>query len=342
MTEQIQPEPIIAEPAVKQRMLSGMRPTGRLHLGHQRVIAEWQRLTDFYDCYYFTADWHAITTQFDDTDNLRTNKREVVIDWLSAGLDPNRCHIFHQSDIKEHAELHLLFSMITPLSWLERVPTYKGQLAAFKEKGKDIATYGFLGYPLLMAADILMYRPAGVPVGTDQMPHVEFSRELVRRFHHLYNVDIFPEPAPIFSQIAILPGLDNRKMSKSYDNFINLSATAAEVKDKVWQMVTDPARIRKTDPGHPEVCAVYTYHGFFNQEEQESICADCRQGAIGCGQCKKRLTDKINEFLDPMRERRARLEADPRIVDEIIAAGNADARAVACDTMELVRDAIRV
>lgn len=326
----------------KQRMLSGMRPTGRLHLGHQRVIAKWAELSDLYECYFFTADWHAITTQFDDTGSLRENKRQVVIDYISAGLDPTKVHIFHQSDVKEHAELHLLFSMITPLSWLERVPTYKGQLAAFKEKGRDIATYGFLGYPLLMASDILMYRPVGVPVGTDQMPHVEFCRELVRRFHHLYECEIFPEPAPIFSNIEILPGLDNRKMSKSYDNFINLSATSAEVKEKVWQMVTDPSRIRKTDPGHPDICAVYAYQGFFNKEEQAEICQNCRAGSIGCGECKKRLTEKINAFLDPMREKRAQLEADPALLDDIIATGNAAARRVACETMELVRDAIRI
>ena len=325
-----------------KRLLSGMRPTGRLHLGHYKVIKEWARLCDIYDCYWFTADWHAITTQFDNTDNIAANRREIVIDWLSAGLDPDKCHIFHQSDIKEHAELHLLFSMITPLSWLERVPTYKGQLEAFKEKGKDIATYGFLGYPLLMAADILMYRPSGVPVGEDQAPHVEFCRELLRRFHHLYDCEVFPEPQPVFNHIEILPGTDNRKMSKSYDNFILLSATAGQVKDKVWAMVTDPARIRKTDPCQPDICAVYAYHGFFNKDEQPQICADFQAGAIGCGQCKKRLTDCLNDFLEPMRERRAKYEANPALLDEIIAAGNDTARATARETMELVRAAMKV
>jgi tryptophanyl-tRNA synthetase len=326
----------------RQRVLSGMRPTGRLHLGHQRVIAYWAELCEKYEAYYFTADWHAITTIFDDTSSLRENKREVIIDWLSAGLDPEKCHIFHQSDIKEHAELHLLFSMITPLSWLERVPTYKGQVAAFAESGKDIATYGFLGYPLLQAADILMYRPVGVPVGQDQLPHVEFCRELVRRFHHLYGVAIFPEPGPIFSQIPILPGTDNRKMSKSYDNYINLSATADEVKEKVWGMVTDPARIRKTDLGHPEICAVYAYHGFYNQGNQQEICEQCKRGSIGCGECKKQLTDIINAFLEPIREKRAYYEANPKVLDEIINVGNAAARGTACETMDMVRDAMKV
>jgi len=328
--------------AEKQRMLSGMRPTGRLHLGHQRVIEYWASLTDQYESFHFTADWHAITTQFDDTGHLRDNKRQIVIDWISGGLDPEKCHIFHQSDIKEHAELHLLFSMITPLSWLERVPTFKGQVAAFAEQGKDITTYGFLGYPLLMAADILMYRPVGVPVGQDQLPHVEFCRELVRRFHHLYNVEIFPEPAPIFSQIEILPGTDNRKMSKSYNNYINLSASPAEVKEKVRGMVTDPARIRKTDLGHPEVCAVYAYQGFYNKEEQPDICAACKAGTIGCGECKKKLADKLNAFMEPIREKRAYYEAHPEAVDQIIADGNDAARRVARETMDLVREAMKI
>lgn len=327
---------------VKKRLLSGMRPTGRLHLGHSRVVQNWIDLADEYEAFYFTADWHAITTAWDTTEMLRENKRQIVIDWLSVGLDPKKCHIFHQSDVKEHAELHVLFSMLTPLSWLERVPTYKGQLQAFSEKGKDIATYGFLGYPLLMAADILMYRPVGVPVGTDQMPHVELARELVRRFHHIYDCEIFPEPAPVFSKIDILPGTDNRKMSKSYDNFILLSASEDEVNAKVKGMVTDPARIRKTDPGHPEVCSVYAYHGFFNKEEQPSICAACKAGEIGCGQCKKRLMELLNEELAPVRARRAELENDPGMLDDIIHEGNAAAREAAQETMTLVREAMKI
>ena len=324
------------------RILSGMRPTGRLHLGHYSVIENWAKLCQDYDAYFFTADWHAITTQFDQTDKLRENKRQVVIDYISAGLDPNKCHIFHQSDIKEHAELHLLMSMITPLSWLERVPTYKGQVQQFKAQGKDIATYGFLGYPLLMSADILMYRPAGVPVGEDQLPHCEFTRELARRFNNMYNVQIFPEPEAILAKIKVLPGTDNRKMSKSYNNYINLSFTADEVKEKVWQMITDPARIRKTDPGHPDICAVYAYHGFYNQAEQPEICAACQAGSIGCGQCKKMLTQKINDFLDPIREKRAQLETMPKLLDDIIEDGNDAARKQAQITMEMVREAIGI
>lgn len=326
----------------KQRVLSGMRPTGRLHLGHYSVLENWAKLSEQYDAYFFTADWHAITTQFDNTDNLRTNKREVVIDYISAGLDPEKCHIFHQSDVKEHAELHLLMSMIMPLSWLERVPTYKGQVAQFKAQGKDITTYGFLGYPLLMSADILMYRPVGVPVGEDQLPHIEFTRELARRFNHIYDKEVFPEPEAFLAKIKVLPGTDNRKMSKSYDNYINLSFSAEEVKDKVRQMVTDPARIRKTDPGHPEICAVYAYQGFYNPEEQPEICAACKAGAIGCGECKKKLTDKINGFLDPIREKRALLETQTSLLDDIIAEGNKAARIEANKTMELVREAMKI
>ena len=326
----------------KQRVLSGMRPTGRLHLGHYSVLENWAKLSEQYDAYFFTADWHAITTQFDHTDNLRANKREVVIDYISAGLDPEKCHIFHQSDVKEHAELHLLMSMIMPLSWLERVPTYKGQVAQFKAQGKDIATYGFLGYPLLMAADILMYRPVGVPVGEDELPHLEFTRELARRFNHIYDMEVFPEPEAFLAKIKVLPGTDNRKMSKSYDNYINLSFSAAEVKDKVRQMVTDPERIRKTDPGHPDICAVYAYQGYYNAEEQPEICAACKAGSIGCGECKKKLTDKINGFLDPIREKRALLETQTSLLDDIIAQGNKAARLEAIKTMELVREAMKI
>lgn len=325
-----------------ETVLSGMRPTGPLHLGHYSVVENWIKLSEKYDCYYFTADWHAITTQFDATDNLAKNKRNIVIDWLAAGLDPQKCHIFHQSDIKEHAELHLLLSMITPLSWLERVPTYKDQIHQFRDQGKDIATYGFLGYPLLQAADILMYRPIGVPVGEDQLPHLEFCRELSRRFYALYGEKVFTEPKALLAKISMLPGIDKRKMSKSYNNFINLSADEKEVKDKVKQMITDPERIRKTDPGHPDICCVHTYHGFYNKQQQAEITENCRGGAIGCGDCKNCLSAKINEFLEPVRERRAKLEAQPQLVDEVIAAGNKEARKVAVETMVMVREAMKI
>lgn len=326
----------------KERVLSGMRPTGRLHLGHYSVIENWLELSRSYEAYFFTADWHAITTQFDDTTSLRENKRQIVIDWLAAGLNPRECHIFNQSEVKEHAEMHLLFAMITPLSWLERVPTYKGQIEQFQHQGKDITTYGFLGYPLLQAADILMYIPYGVPVGEDQSAHVEFSRELARRFNHLYQTALFPEPRLLLCKIKNLPGVDGRKMSKSYDNFISLSADEAEVKQRVRQMVTDPARIHKDDLGHPDICTVYAYHGFYNEAEQPAICEACKKGEIGCGECKLRLTARLNEFLSPIRARRAELEAHPHELDDILHEGNAAARERAQNTMSLMREAMKL
>ena len=326
----------------KECVLSGMRPTGRLHLGHYSVLENWIALCEHYEAYFFTADWHAITTQFDDTDDICENKKQVVIDWLSAGLDPAACHIFNQSEIKEHAEMHLLFSMITPLSWLERVPTYKGQVEQFRVQGKDITTYGFLGYPLLQAADILMYLPYGVPVGEDQDAHIEFARELARRFNHLYKVKLFPEPKGLFAKVKTLPGLDGRKMSKSYDNYISLSADEAEVKRRVWQMVTDPARIRKNDPGHPDICTVYAFHGIYNDQMQQPICMACQKGEIGCGECKLKLTDKLNEFLAPIRTRRAALEQHPQELDDILREGNRAARLQAISTMEQMREAMKL
>lgn len=321
-------------------ILSGMRPTGRLHMGHYSVLENWAKLQNEYPCYFFIADWHAITTAFDNTSIIAQNIRDIALDWLAAGLDPDKCHIFVQSQVKEHAELHLLFSMITPLSWLERVPTYKDQVQNFSKAGKDITTYGFLGYPLLMAADILIYRAYGVPVGEDQLPHLEFARELVRRFHHLYQCEIFPEPQALLAKIKCLPGTDNRKMSKSYNNTITLGADADEVVSKVRQMVTDPARIKKDDPGHPDVCAVYTYHNFYNATEAADIAERCKGGTIGCVACKKQLAAKLEEYIAPVRERRLYFAERPQLVDEILAAGNEAARAEAKKTMELVRAAM--
>ena len=327
----------------KKRILSGMRPTGRLHLGNLHgALENWIQLQKQYDCFFFVADWHALTTDYATPGDIHGNIWDMVLDWLSAGLDPKYCTLFIQSEVKEHAELHLLLSMITPLSWLERVPTYKDQIRQFRDQGKDIGTYGFLGYPLLMAADILMYRPFGVPVGEDQLPHLEFCRELSRRFYALYGAEVFTEPKALLAQISMLPGIDKRKMSKSYNNFINLSADEKEVKDKIKQMITDPERIRKTDPGHPDICCVHTYHGFYNKQQQAEISENCRCGAIGCGECKNCLSAKINEFLAPVRERRAALEAKPHLVDDVIEAGNTAARRVAVETMVMVREAMKI
>ncbi|MGB4648496.1 MAG: tryptophan--tRNA ligase, partial [Acetivibrionales bacterium] len=257
----------------KKTMLSGMRPTGALHLGNYfGALENWVKLQDEYDCYYFIADWHALTTGYEDTSELKSNINSMVIDWLSAGLDPEKCTIFLQSSVKEHAELHLLFSMMTPLSWLYRCPTYKDQLAQLKDR--NITTYGFLGYPCLQAADILMYKAAAVPVGEDQVPHVELTREMARRFNYIFG-EVFPEPQAKLTKAKVLPGTDGRKMSKSYNNTIALSDDPDTVRKKVMSMVTDPARIRKDDPGHPEVCTVFSFHKVFNEEGVADTEAQC-------------------------------------------------------------------
>lgn len=319
-------------------ILSGMRPTGRLHLGHYSVLENWAKLQQEYESYFFIADLHALTTAFDTPEQIQDNIKNLALDYLAAGLDPEKAAIFVQSQVKEHAELHLLFSMITPLSWLERVPTYKDQVNQFQKSGKDITTYGFLGYPLLMASDILLYRSTAVPVGEDQLPHLEFCRELARRFNYMYKTDIFPEPQALLSKIKLLPGIDNRKMSKSYHNDIPLAATSDEIMAKVRQMVTDPARIKKDDPGHPEVCAVYTYHKFYNEAEQPEICESCKAGTIGCVACKKRLAAKLDEFMAPIRERREHFATQPQLLDEVLANGRDKAAKAAGETISRVKD----
>ncbi len=319
-------------------ILSGMRPTGRLHLGHYSVLENWAKLQQEYESYFFIADLHALTTAFDTPEQIQDNIKNLALDYLAAGLDPEKAAIFVQSQVKEHAELHLLFSMITPLSWLERVPTYKDQVNQFQKSGKDITNYGFLGYPLLMASDILLYRSTAVPVGEDQLPHLEFCRELARRFNYMYKTDIFPEPQALLSKIKLLPGIDNRKMSKSYHNDIPLAATSDEIMAKVRQMVTDPARIKKDDPGHPEVCAVYTYHKFYNEAEQPEICESCKAGTIGCVACKKRLAAKLDEFMAPIRERREHFAAQPQLLDEVLANGRDKAAKAAGETISRVKD----
>ena len=326
----------------KNSILSGMRPTGKLHLGHLSVLENWVRLQEEYRCFYFIADWHALTTVFDDPSCIRDNVREIALDWLACGIDPEKSAIFVQSAVKEHAELHLLFSMITPISWLERVPTYKEQLAQFEKKGKDIAMYGFLGYPLLQAADILLYRPYGVPVGEDQLPHLELTREIARRFNHLYKTDIMVEPQALLAKVKLLPGIDGRKMSKSYDNYITLAASPAEIQTQVQQMVTDPARIRKDDPGHPEICMVYQYHCFYNPQESAEVACNCRMGAIGCVACKKKLMAALEAYIAPLREKRAYFASKPHLVQDILAAGNDTARQEAAATLAKVREIMGV
>jgi tryptophanyl-tRNA synthetase len=324
----------------KGTILSGMRPTGALHLGNYfGALENWIKLQDEYECFFFVADWHALTTGYEDTSAIKKNIDDIVIDWLSAGLDPEKCTMFVQSSIKEHAELHLLFSMNTPLSWLERCPTYKDQLAQMQDK--NITTYGFLGYPCLQAADILMYKPDAVPVGEDQVPHVELTREIARRFNFLYK-EIFPEPQSKLTKAKVLPGLDGRKMSKSYGNTIALSDSPEIVKKKISTMITDPARIRKDDPGHPEVCAVFSFHKIFNEAEVPEIEEQCRGGKIGCVQCKRNLSEKVTEHLTPIYERRQEILKRPAIIREIIQNGNDVARARARKTMEEVRAAMQI
>ncbi|MDD4753502.1 MAG: tryptophan--tRNA ligase [Desulfitobacteriaceae bacterium] len=326
----------------KGTILSGMRSTGKLHLGHLSVLENWVRLQEDYKCYFFIANWHALTTGFEDTSRIKQNIRDMALDWLSVGIDPEESAVFIQSDVKEHAEMYLLLSMTTPLSWLERVPTYKEQIHQFGQEGKDISTYGFLGYPLLMAADILVYRANAVPVGEDQLPHLEFSREIVRRFNYLFNTDVLIEPQALLAKVKLLPGIDNRKMSKSYANDISLNADSKEIQAKVSQMITDPARIRKTDIGHPDVCTVFTYHNFYNQEEQANIREDCCGGCIGCVGCKKNLAKKLDQFIQPIRERREELAAQPKLVDEILEHGAEKARKKAAETMAMVREAMKI
>jgi tryptophanyl-tRNA synthetase len=248
----------------KQRIFSGMRPTAKLHLGNMMgALVNWVDLQDEYDCTFSVVDWHALTTGYEDTENIQKYIREMVIDWISVGLDPNKCDIFVQSHVKQHAELHLLLSMVTPLSWLERCPTYKDQLKQLENR--QINTYGFLGYPVLMTADILLYKAEKVPVGEDQDPHIELSREIARRFNYLYK-PIFPEPVSLHTKFKVLPGIDGRKMSKSYDNYIEISASPEAIREKVKMMVTDPQKIRKNDPGHPEVCNVFAFYQAFDEE----------------------------------------------------------------------------
>lgn len=326
----------------KGRIFSGMQPSGRFHLGNYLgALENWVKLQHDYECFFCVVDWHALTTAYEDTANMPENIEAMVVDWLSAGLEPEKNVIFVQSHVKEHAELHLLLSMITPLSWLERVPTYKDKIQQLGEQGKDINTYGFLGYPELMTADIILYKADTVPVGVDQTPHLELAREIVRRFNGLYK-PIFPEPQIKLSEAALLPGIDGRKMSKSYGNDISMSAGPEELRERVQLMVTDPQRIHKTDKGHPEVCVVYTFHKFFNAPEVEHIGAVCRNAEIGCVACKKHLYERMWEKMADIHARRQELQAHPGRIKDILHDGDARARAVAQRTMEEVRAAMHM
>ncbi|TXH28615.1 MAG: tryptophan--tRNA ligase [Elusimicrobia bacterium] len=392
-----------------QRVLSGMRPTGSLHLGHYHgVLKNWVQLQNASPCLFFVADWHALTTAYDDPQGIVTSSREMVIDWLAAGVDPERATLFIQSQVPEHAELHLLLSMMTPLGWLERVPTYKDQQERLEHK--DLSTYGFLGYPLLQAADILIYRADRVPVGEDQVPHIEFSREIARRFNHLYGREpgfedkvreaisklgakrasrfqelrtrfqergeqaavahalaligevaalshadrerlggylegtgkmILVEPGALLTEASRMPGLDGQKMSKSYGNTITLREEAASVMQKLRRMPTDPARVRRSDPGDPERCPVWPLHQVYSDESCRAwVAAGCRSASIGCLECKQPVIDGILAEQAPMRERAQPYLDNPNRVREILGDGNRQARLLARETMRDVREAM--
>jgi tryptophanyl-tRNA synthetase len=323
----------------RPRVLSGMRPTGPLHLGHLvGALSNWVALQDTHDCFFAIVDWHALTTDYADPSAIRGFVREVALDWLAAGIDPGRSTVFVQSDVKEHAELHLLLSMIIPLPWLTRVPTYKEQQEQLREK--DLHTYGFLGYPLLQAADILAYRAKAVPVGDDQVPHLELCREIARRFNNLYG-EVFPEPQALLTRAARLPGTDGRKMSKSYGNAIFLSDPPATVGAKVDAMLTDPKRTHRHIPGDPEVCPVFATHKAFSGPDIVRWADEgCRTAGIGCRDCKGRLKESLTAVVAPIAERRAAWAAEPAKLDAVLDAGALRAREAAGETLRLVRSAV--
>ena len=318
-----------------------MRPTGKLHLGNLvGALQNWVKLQDQYESFHFVADWHMLTTDYADPSEVRSNTWEIIADWLAAGLDPSKATFFVQSRLPEHAELHLLFSMVTPLSWLERVPTYKEQLENITDR--DLHTYGFLGYPLLQAADILMYKADAVPVGEDQVPHVELTREVARRFNQFYG-PVFPEPQALLTPSPRLPGTDGRKMSKSYGNAIFLTDSPDVVSKKLATMMTDPARKRRNDPGNPDVCPVFDLHKIFSKQETITrVNRECRTAEIGCVDCKKLMAGHLNDALAPIQQRRSPYEEKPQLVWDILEEGTNKARKVAQATMAEVRAAVKL
>ena len=327
----------------RKRVLSGMRSTGKLHLGNYvGALANWVKLQDEYECFFFVADWHALTTDYADTSKIKENSVEVLLDWLAAGLDPERCTMFIQSHVPQHAELHLLFSMITPLGWLERVPTYKEQRENIAER--DLGTYGFLGYPVLQAADILNYKADAVPVGEDQVAHVELTREIARRFNQFYKLrgkEVFPEPQALLTPTPKLPGTDGRKMSKSYGNTVMLTDPEPVVRQKLKTMVTDPARVRRSDPGDPDKCPVGDLHKIFSDKATlAKVYEGCRSAGVGCIECKGWAADALVQILSPMQQRRKKYEENPRLAWDILEAGTAQAKKTAEATMNDVRAAM--
>ena len=326
----------------KGRIFSAMQPSGKFHLGnYMGALENWVKLQNDYECIFSIADLHALTSSYADTSKLPENIHNMMLDWLSAGLDPEKNIIFVQSHVKEHAELHLLLSMMTPLSWLERVPTYKDKLQNLGDQGKDINTYGFLGYPELMTADIILYKAGWVPVGEDQNPHLELAREITRRFNNFYK-PIFPEPQGLMSRASVLPGIDGRKMSKSYGNTIPFASSPDELRERVRMIVTDPQRIKKTDKGNPDVCVAFKFHKLFNKEEVQQIECDCKNGCIGCVACKKNLAEKMVTAMADMHVRRQEYINKPDQIKEILNEGAKKAQKIAAETMKEVKEAMHL
>jgi tryptophanyl-tRNA synthetase len=319
-------------------VVSGIQPSGKLHLGNLiGALENWVRLQDKYQCYFFIADLHALTTSYDNIKKLREDIIDVAIDLLAVGLDPLKCTIFKQSDVPEHSELHILFSMITPLPWLERVPTYKSKIEELKEK--DLGTYGFLGYPLLQAADILIYKADMVPVGEDQLPHIELAREIARRFNFFYG-EVFPLPKDLLTDVPTLPGIDGRKMSKSYGNTIALSDSPETVVKKVNQMITDPARVKREDKGHPDICTVFSYHKVFNKPEVLKIAEECKSAARGCVECKKEFLNHLLAYLEPIQKKRAEIMNHPKKIEQALKEGMEAAKKVSSATLNEAKKAM--
>jgi len=318
-----------------------MQPSGRMHLGNLfGALNNWKKLQNEYDAYFFIADWHALSTGYADTSRIREYIQEMLVDWLAVGMEPEKCTLFQQSQVPDHAVLHLLLSMITPIPWLERNPTYKEQQQELGDR--DLATYGFLGYPVLQSADILIYKAQFVPVGVDQLPHLELTREIARRFNSLYR-PVLVEPEALLTETPKILGVDRRKMSKSYGNAIYLSDSPDVTEKTVQKMITDPLKIKKKDPGRPEICNVFTYHTIFSsKDEVQQVNRDCRSGALGCVDCKTWMAKNLNTYLEPIRKKRAELEKEPEKLDKILSEGSTRARKVAQKTLDEVKEAMKI
>ncbi|MDD4940212.1 MAG: tryptophan--tRNA ligase [Candidatus Omnitrophica bacterium] len=326
---------------MKKRILSGMRPTGPLHIGHLvGALNNWIKLQDEYECFFMVADWHALMSEYEKPASLKENILSNVADWLACGISPRNSTVFIQSHVKEHLELYMLFSFITPLGWLERCPTYKEQLR--EVKNRDLSTYAFLGYPVLQAADILLYKAEAVPVGEDQLPHLELAREIGRRFNSLYKIGVFPEAQALLTKSSRILGLDGRKMSKSYDNFIAISEKPEDIRRKIQGMFTDPLRVKLTDPGHPDKCNVHSYYALFAPERKKEIDELCRNAKVGCTSCKRELAEILVKFLEPIQEKRQELLKDKKGLLEMLGQGSEKASAVARKTVNEAKEVLNL